>query len=162
MDAHDTFHDLVGELDYPMFIVTVRAAGQQAGCLIGFATQSSMDPPRFLVCLSKGNRTYRIAQQADLLAVHFVPRDAEALAELFGGHSGDEVDKFTQCAWEPGPDGVPILQECGNWFVGRIRDRVDFGDHVGHQLEPVEAHHAGHDSFFEFHRAKHIQPGHPA
>ncbi|MGH3941328.1 MAG: flavin reductase family protein [Pseudonocardiaceae bacterium] len=162
MDAQGTFHDLVGELDYPMFIVTVRADDQRAGCLVGFGTQSSIDPPRFLVCLSKANRTYRVAQQANLLAVHFVPRQAQALAELFGGHTGDEMDKFTQCAWQPGPYGVPILQECGNWFAGRIRDRVDLGDHVGHLLEPIEAHHEGRDAPFEFHRAKHIQPGHPA
>ncbi len=161
MDAQGTFHDLVGELDYPMFIVTVRADDQRAGCLVGFGTQTSMDPPRFLVCLSKLNHTYRVAQRADLLAVHVIPRQAEALAELFGGHSGDDVDKFARCTWKPGPHGVPILQDCGTWFAGQIRDRVDLGDHVGHLLEPIAARHDGDGSFFEFHRAKRIQPGHP-
>jgi flavin reductase (DIM6/NTAB) family NADH-FMN oxidoreductase RutF len=49
----ETFSDLLGELDYPMFIVTVAAGGERNGCLIGFATQSSIDPPRFLAVISK-------------------------------------------------------------------------------------------------------------
>ena len=45
-------HELVSELDYPMFIVTCADERERAGCLVGFATQCSIDPPRFLVCLS--------------------------------------------------------------------------------------------------------------
>jgi hypothetical protein len=59
VDAARTFHALVGGLEYPMFIVTARAGGEPLGCLVGFATQTSIRPPRFLVCLSHNNRTYR-------------------------------------------------------------------------------------------------------
>lgn len=72
----DTFDALVGSLDYPMFIVTATAGDEREGCLVGFATQSSIDPPRFVVCLSKNNRTYRMAKDADSVAVHMVPEDA--------------------------------------------------------------------------------------
>lgn len=149
VDAHGTFGELVGELDYSMFIVTVRAGDEQAGCLVGFGTQTSIDPPRFLVCLSRKNHTYRVAKGSDALAVHFVPRRAEALARLFGGQSGDDVDKFARCAWEPGLGGLPILQECGNWFVGRVLERLDLGDHAGFLLEPVAAHREGSQPHFE-------------
>ena len=71
-----TFNSLVSDLDYPMFIVTACADGERAGCLIGFATQASMDPARFLVGLSQRNRTYRVGIRAQLLAVHFVPEEA--------------------------------------------------------------------------------------
>ena len=87
-----TFNSLVSDLDYPMFIVTACADGERSGCLIGFATQASIDPSRFLVCLSHENRTYRVAQGAELLGVHFVPEEQAELAELFGGETGDEVD----------------------------------------------------------------------
>jgi flavin reductase (DIM6/NTAB) family NADH-FMN oxidoreductase RutF len=99
----DTFNDLVGDLDYPMFIVTTAADGERAGCLVGFATQCSIDPPRFLVCISEKNRTFRLAARAAALAVHFVPEDAADLVDLFGARTGDEVDKFALCEWRPGP-----------------------------------------------------------
>jgi flavin reductase (DIM6/NTAB) family NADH-FMN oxidoreductase RutF len=160
--VRDTFNRLMGDLDYPMFIVTVAAGGERAGCLVGFATQCSIDPPRFLVCISKMNRTYRVARGADALAVHFVPAEAQALAELFGGETGDEVDKFARCEWSPGPDGVPLLEDCPNRFVGTVLERTDGGDHEVFVLEPVLAEYGHRDGVFTFHRAKRIDPGHPA
>jgi flavin reductase (DIM6/NTAB) family NADH-FMN oxidoreductase RutF len=159
--ATATFDALVGELDYPMFIATTRTGDQLGGCLLGFATQTSIDPPRFLVCLSRRNRTFRLARDADALAVHFVPREATALAELFGGETGDEVDKFARCAWEPGPEGLPILAGCENWFAGRVLERLDLGDHVGFLLEPFEVRcEPGEVEYFQ--RVKDVDPGHPA
>src|SRR3954451_9888886 len=155
-------HELIDELDYPMFIVTAAAGGERAGCLVGFATQTSIDPPRFLVCLSVKNHTYRVAQGGDVLGVHLVPAEATALAELFGGETGDEVDKFARVAWHDGPEGVPILDDCDNWFAGRVVERLDAGDHVAHLLEPIEAEQGTPASMFTFHRAKRIPPGHEA
>ncbi|HEX8103664.1 MAG TPA: flavin reductase family protein [Solirubrobacteraceae bacterium] len=157
------FNGLVGDLDYPMFIVTARSrAGEPAGCLIGFASQCSIDPPRWLVCLSKSNRTYRLGRTARTLGVHFVPASADALAELFGGETGDEVDKFARVGWEDGPDGVPILDECRNCFAGRVLDRVDLGDHVGFVLEPIFVRAEVPQPEFTFHRARRIEAGHEA
>jgi flavin reductase (DIM6/NTAB) family NADH-FMN oxidoreductase RutF len=161
MDAA-TFDGLMGELDYSMFIVTAAAGDRREGCLVGFAAQTSVDPSRFLVCLSDKNRTTRLAAEVDHLGVHFVPARAEALAELFGATTGDDHDKFTQCDWEPGPEGVPILGECRNWFVGRVLQRLDLGDHIGHLLEPVASSHGETGPEFSFHRAKRIDAGHEA
>lgn len=161
--AYTRFNDLVGELDYPMFIVTARATdGERAGCLVGFVTQCSIKPPRVLVCLSKVNRTYRVAQSAELLAVHFVPAAATQLADLFGGSTGDDCDKFAACAWEDGPAGVPILEECRNWFTGRVLERLDLGDHCGFVLDPIEVSDEIPQAEFTFHRARRIEPGHEA
>ena len=161
-DARQTFNALVSELDYPMFVVTANAGGERGGCLVGFATQCSIDPPRFLVCMSKRNRTYRVAQDADLLAVHFLPADAEDLAELFGGETGDQVDKFARCSWSEGPGGVPLLDRCLNRFVGKVLQRTDAGDHVAFVLEPVAADKGHPGKQFPFHRAKRIEAGHEA
>ena len=162
-DVVATFHRLVGNLEYPMFIVTARSgSGEALGCLIGFATQTSIDPPRFAVCLSHTNRTYRHGRDAEHLGVHCVPADAAPLAELFGGETGDEVDKFARTAWREGPAGVPILDECPNWFVGRVVWRHDAGDHDAFLLEPVAADADPGEKEFTFHRAKRIEPGHEA
>ena len=153
-------HALVSDLDYPMFIVTAANGRERAGCLVGFATQCSINPPRFLVCLSDKNRTYRVAQDAEVLVVHLVPEEADELAQLFGSETGDDTDKFARCAWHPGPEGTPVLDECGNWFAGRILDRMSGGDHCAFLLEPFEAATEEREEPFTFHRAKRIEPGH--
>jgi flavin reductase (DIM6/NTAB) family NADH-FMN oxidoreductase RutF len=157
---HTEFNRLMSLLDYPLFIVTTAAGEERAGCLIGFASQVSIRPPRFLACLSVKNHTYRVALRANVLAVHLVPADAAALAELFGGETGDEVDKFAQCAWRPGPEGVPLLTDLEDWFAGAVIARSDLGDHCGFLLEPIEGQARRSMAQFTFRRARWIEPGH--
>ncbi len=89
-----------------------------------------------------------------------MPEEAEELAVLFGGETGDEVDKFARCRWRPGIDGTPVLEELENWFAGRVLTRIDFGDHCGHLLEPIDGESGRSDSPLTFRRAKWIEPGH--
>lgn len=158
-----SFHDLTAALDYPMFVVTASSDGERSGCLVGFATQVSIDPPRYLVCLSHTNHTYRVAQGCQVLGVHALERHQRPLAELFGTQTGDEIDKFSQCRWEPGPEGVALLVDCPNRFVGRIVHRVDLGDHSGFVLDVIEP--AEGDASVEplmFQQVRDLQPGHGA
>jgi flavin reductase (DIM6/NTAB) family NADH-FMN oxidoreductase RutF len=155
------FQSLVGRLDYPMLLVTTAGGGERAGCLVGFATQTSIDPARFLACISDKNRTYRVAQEATAMAVHLVPDDRGDIAELFGGETGDDADKFAHAGWHDGPGGVPVLDACPSWFAGRILERIPLGDHVGHLLEPFGGNDAG-DGWLGFTRARQIDPGHEA
>jgi flavin reductase (DIM6/NTAB) family NADH-FMN oxidoreductase RutF len=156
------FHDLVASIDYPMFIVTAAAGARRGGCLVGFVTQSSIQPPRLLVCISKANATFDVASQAEMLAVHFLDQDDRGLARLFGEETGDEVDKFSRCQWEPGPGGVPVLPQCKGWVAGTIRQRLDCGDHVAHLLEPVDGAMARGDGVaLTFQQLRDLKPGHP-
>ena len=136
----EAFESIVGSLDYPMFIVTTAARGTLAGCLVGFASQISIDPPRFLVGLSYKNRTYRITRSAEYVAVQVLPSECRTLAKLFGESTSDDVDKFSQCLWHQGPNGLPILDEAAAWFAGRILERLPFGDHAGLLVAPEGGH----------------------
>ena len=163
-DAGSTaFDQLVGLLDYPMFVVTTRADGELAGCLVGFTSQVSISPPRFLVWLSKRNHTYRVARGATHLAVHLLPRRARALASLFGSETGDRTNKFHRCGWETGPEGLPVLSDAIGWFAGRILDQFDVGDHVGFLLDPVAGHAPERfDTLVTFSDVRDLAPGHQA
>jgi len=156
------FNELMSDLDHPMFVVTVAAGGERDGCLVGFATQCSIHPPRFLACLSVKNRTYRLARGASVLAVHVVGPEEKDLAELFGGETGDEVDKLARWPWHDGPEGVPVLEGPASWFVGRVLAQVDLGDHVGFLLDPVAAHHERSERALGFQQTRDIEAGHPA
>lgn len=160
----DAFDRIAGLLNYPMFVVTTRVGDERAGCLVGFASQVSIHPPRFLVGLSKRNHTYRTAALgATHLAVHLLTLDQVGLARLFGSQTGDEVDKFAQCAWSDGPEGMPILSGAAAWFVGTVLGRHDLGDHVGHLTEPVAGR--APDSLgrlVTFADVRDLEPGHEA
>ena len=152
-------------LDYPMMVVTAVAAdGERSGCLVGFATQCSIHPPRFAVWISRKNHTFGVAERAAVLAVHFLSTADQSLAELFGGATDDEVDKFTRCRWRDGPDGVPVLEDCTRWFAGRVLELMPTGDHVGFLLEPVVASGSGGPwpGQLGFQSAETISPGHDA
>ena len=158
------FESIVGRIDYPMFVVTVLVGDERDGCLVGFATQCSIDPARFLVCMSDKNRTTRLLDGGGgaALVVHLVPEDAGQVVELFGGETGDDTDKFERCEWAPGPEGIPLLADCPSWFAGRIVERLRLGDHIGHVVEPFAGEDPSDGGWFPFSRAKEIEPGHEA
>ena len=103
---------------------------------MGFATQCSFEPPRFLVCLSTANRTFELADSASVIAVHLLTNRNVPIASLFGQLTGDHVDKFATVSWHFGPAGAPILDDCDASFEGRIVEKIPFGDHVGFVLRP--------------------------
>jgi flavin reductase (DIM6/NTAB) family NADH-FMN oxidoreductase RutF len=158
-DTRSPFARFAAGLDYPLYVVTTVAGKEPTGCLVGFATQCSIRPARFLVCLSKSNHTYGLAMQAPVLAVHAIGEGNTAIAELFGGETGDEVDKFKRIGWRL-VHGVPVLDECSCWFAGQVLEQIDLGDHVGFVLKPLEAEPGGGEKQMTFQQATAIEPGH--
>lgn len=155
------FGQLVGQLDYPMLIVTTALGEDRAGCLVGFHTQCSIDPPRYLVCISRLNHTFALAMRSEMLAVHFLDESDYRLASLFGEHTGDTIDKFAACSWRR-LRGLPVLTDVRAWLIGRVLRRTEFGDHTGHLLEPLEARTDGTLRQLAFQQVKSMKPGHPA
>jgi flavin reductase (DIM6/NTAB) family NADH-FMN oxidoreductase RutF len=157
------FGRLARALDPPMAVVTTVADGERAGCLVGFHAQCSISPGRYVVWLSKANHTHRVAMRSEVLAVHFLDRGQRDLAELFGGTSGDDHDKFEHCTWEPGPEGVPILSACPHRLVGRRVALLDEGsDHVCVVVDPVDASAPGGLRPLRLADVADIEPGHEA
>ena len=162
MDA-DAFDALVAAGDSPMVVVTAADGNEQAGCLVGFHTQSSIEPRRYAIWLSKANRTYRVARRSTHLVVHFLDQRDRELAEHFGSETGDEVDKFAGVGWEPGPDGVPVLADCPNHIVvRRVAITDDGGDHVCFETEPIEASSTPGFTPLRYRSVKDLDPGHEA
>jgi flavin reductase (DIM6/NTAB) family NADH-FMN oxidoreductase RutF len=92
-----------------------------------------------MVRLSKANRTCQVAERAERLAVPLPPSDQSRPARLCGSRTGERTDKFTNVPWHPGPGGTLILDDAPAWFVGRVENQIDGGDHVGHLLAPEAA-----------------------
>ncbi|HEY1762921.1 MAG TPA: flavin reductase family protein [Acidimicrobiales bacterium] len=162
MSTEENFHALVSDLDYPMFIVVAATHTERAGCLVGFVTQASIDPPRLVIMLSKLNRTCHVAQATDTLIVHFLNEHNHQLATLFGQASGDDINKFADCEWNEGPDGTPILTGTRGWVEGRTLDRFDAGDHIGHLVEVQEAQIDALGAPLGYQTVRGMEAGHPA
>lgn len=153
---------MVATLDYPMFVVTAAAGTEVSGCLAGFVTQCSIGPPRYVVCISKENHTYSVAVRASGLGLHLLGRDQHQLAALFGELTGDRTGKLDRVAWRPGGTGAPLLAECAAWVEGRVLERLDLGDHVGHLIEPIDGGRGPHPGQLTFSQVQDLSPGHPA
>ncbi|MGW0389988.1 flavin reductase family protein [Streptomyces sp. NPDC003042] len=154
-----------GVLDGPMYVVTAAAGDARAGCLVGFASQCSIHPPRFVVWLSTANHTYRVACEASHVTVHLLLREQRELAELFGGETGDRVDKFARTGWQPGEAGSPVLTAVRTWFTGRIEGRIEGGDHVGFLLAPARQCRPSDGpppALLRYSDVRDLEPGHPA
>lgn len=153
------FSRLATHLDYPLYVVTTAVGEERSGCLIGFATQCSIHPPRFLACLSKKNHTYALALRASVLAVHVIEPGNKDIAALFGGETGDEIDKFAQVRWQQ-RHGAPVLEACERWFVGTVLEKIDLGDHVGFLLSPIDVEPSRESEQLTFQQARDIEAGH--
>jgi flavin reductase (DIM6/NTAB) family NADH-FMN oxidoreductase RutF len=162
MSSSDELQSLLGAIDYPMFIVTASDGREKAGCLVGFVTQASIDPPRMLVMVSKQNHTLRVVEGASELVLHFLHEGNLDLARLFGEETGDEVDKFSRCEWKPTSKGSPVLEGALGWACCEILSRTDVGDHVAHLVEPTSAQLTHLAPQLGFQAVRSLDPGHPA
>ena len=154
---------IAASLDAPLVVVTVAARGRRDGCLVGFHTQSSIEPFHYAVWLSKANLTYDLALFSDRLAVHFLTAADEDLAALFGTTSGDETDKLARCDTETGPDGLPLLARCPNrMVVRRVATFEAGGDHVCFVTVPEEVASAGRFEPLRLASVADLEPGHEA
>ncbi len=161
MEACDPLTD---RADYSLYVATAKAdSGELSGCLVGFVTQCSIRPARFLVCISTANHTYRVIQEAGGIALHLLGGGQTELASLFGEVSGDSADKFERCRWRVGSlTGSPVLVECAAWIEGSILDRFDVGDHQALLVEPLAGGPGTETGTLTIQHLPPLEPGHPA
>jgi flavin reductase (DIM6/NTAB) family NADH-FMN oxidoreductase RutF len=159
--ATDPFATIMSSLDTPMAVVTAAMGDERAGCLVGFHAQSSIEPGRYCVWISKANHTYRVMLRSTHLGIHYLTSADRELAVVFGTLSGDDVDKFGIQEATPGLHGVPVLRACPNrMVVRRIALLDEGGDHVCVATEPVEVHAAGPFTPLRLSDVDDLRPGH--
>jgi flavin reductase (DIM6/NTAB) family NADH-FMN oxidoreductase RutF len=159
------FDRFVANADGAMIVVTVAVDRERDGCLVGFHSQVSIDPPGYVVWISKANHTRSLLPRATHLGVHLLAADQHELAAQFGGQTADDgVDKLAAVDWSPDDHGVPVLTACPNRFVGEIQLLPDLphGDHTGVLLAPVDVSARSPFAPLRLSAVGDIEPGHPA
>ncbi len=160
--AAQAIDGLTATTNYPLYVATVSSSEAHSGCLAGFVTQCSINPPRFIVCISKANHTNLVVDKQSSICLHLLGSGQQAMAELFGSLTGDDIDKFDHCEWTSGTTGVPVLSHCAAWMEGAIRQSFDVGDHIAHVIDPVDGGLGDQDGLLTLKAAPNIDPGHPS
>jgi flavin reductase (DIM6/NTAB) family NADH-FMN oxidoreductase RutF len=163
MDAEEKnrFDRIVATVDGPMIVVTTASQEHVAGCLVGFHTQSSIDPRRYTLWLSKANHTYRVGLRASAFALHFLDSADLDLAERFGTTTGERADKFAGLAWTEGLGGAPLLERCPNRVEAeRVAILDDGSDHVCVTTSPIRASGDGKFTALRLSAVAHLQASH--
>jgi flavin reductase (DIM6/NTAB) family NADH-FMN oxidoreductase RutF len=159
---HEALEAFFDRIDFPYYVVTVRTAdGEMSGCLAGFVTQCSIDPPNFLVCVAKVNHTFGVAERSSAMGLHLLGNEQHELARIFGEETGDLVDKFAQCDWRLGATGAPLLVESAVSMEGIILGHFSAGDHEAFLVRAERAVSGEHDGLLTYRDAPHFRPGHP-
>ena len=154
------FFDLI---DYPYYVVTVRSPeADMSGCLAGFVTQCSIDPPNFLACISKVNHTLGIAERSPGMGLHLLGGDQIDLARLFGEETGDLVDKFASVDWRLGSTGAPFLVDAAVSMEGQVLGISPSAITKLSSMRGVRAVAGGPPGLLTFRSAPPLHPGHPA
>lgn len=150
-------------LDCPYYVITVRAPDEEmSGCLATFVTQSSIDPPNFLACVSRANHSWGVAVRSSAMGLHLLGHDQMDVAKLFGEETGDVVDKFADVDWRLGATGAPLLADVAVALEGTILGHFSVGDHEAFLLRATRSVAGPADGLLTLRSGPPLQPGHPA
>lgn len=118
-------------------VVTVCVDGEPYGLAVNAFSSLSLDPPTVLTCVAKTSATYTRLFATDRMAINLLAADQADVARVFAKSGGD---KFGSIDWQPGPDGVPILDGVAGWFDTRISHRIPVHTHSVFIADVLDAH----------------------
>lgn len=121
------------KLSYGLFVLTVKNADKDSGCIINTAIQAASEPNQLSICLNKANYTHDMLKKAGKFTVSILSQDATFdLFKRFGFQSGRDVDKFSgydKCS--RGENGIYYITEGTNAYISVNVDKMtDLGSHT--------------------------------
>jgi flavin reductase (DIM6/NTAB) family NADH-FMN oxidoreductase RutF len=150
-------------VDFPYYVLTVRTSDEEmSGCLAGFVTQCSIDPPNFVACISHLNHTLGVAVRYSAMGLHLLGEDQLDVARLFGEETGDVVDKFADVDWRIGTTGAPLLADASLALEGTILGHFSVGDHEAFLVRAVRAVGGPGRGLLTHRNSPPLHPGHPS
>jgi flavin reductase (DIM6/NTAB) family NADH-FMN oxidoreductase RutF len=104
------FWRAIGQRATGSTVVTARSTDGPAGFLGLSATHLSADPPLMMVSIDKRTSALATILSARHFAINYLPRDASALADVFGGKGPQKgADRFNTGQWGTLTTGAPVL-----------------------------------------------------
>jgi flavin reductase (DIM6/NTAB) family NADH-FMN oxidoreductase RutF len=133
---------IFAQLDREIWLVTASAGDRRGGLIATFVSHASIVPqlPRVLVGIAKQHHTWQLIQGSGAFAMHLLDEEHIAWVWQFGLHSGRDVDKFADLAWQTGLHGAPLLQDALAWLECGVEATLDTGDRSIYLAEVLDGH----------------------
>ena len=130
------------KLGYGLYVLTVRDAEKDNGCIINTAMQLTSTPQRILLSVNKANYTNEVLLRTGLCNINTLTTQTPfSVFEHFGFQSGRTVNKFAECATETrSENGLIVLPKYTNACLSaKVVDTYDYGTHTLFIADVTEA-----------------------
>jgi flavin reductase (DIM6/NTAB) family NADH-FMN oxidoreductase RutF len=112
-----------------LFVVTSANNGEQAGCTAVWVSRVSFNPPLLAVTLSPTRHTCKVIEDSKQFAINVLGESQLDLARRFGFNTGPDSKKFEGQVIRMVEGGLPVLEGCAAYFVCRVSQVFNVGDH---------------------------------
>jgi flavin reductase (DIM6/NTAB) family NADH-FMN oxidoreductase RutF len=106
------FWQALGQRAVGVTIVTAQGSDGPAGFLGLSATHITANPPSMLVSIDGNTSALAAVLHGGHFAVNYIPADAQALADMFGGKTQAKgADRFDPSQWATLASGAPVFKK---------------------------------------------------
>ncbi|HKC47622.1 MAG TPA: flavin reductase family protein [Gemmatimonadales bacterium] len=128
---HSVAQKLLERFPYGLYVVTVRADGEEHGMTANWITQASVDPPMIAVSIENRSKTIGLIRDAHHFAVSLLTTEQSELAGKLGRTSEQAPQKLKGVKTKPAPKAqTPVLTEAVGWVECRAVASLPAGDHT--------------------------------
>ncbi len=107
-------------------VVTARSSAGPAGFLGLSASHVCADPPLMLVSVDKRTSALQAILTARHFALNFLPREAAAIADMFGGKGPQKgAERFETGRWGVLRTGAPVLLDAAGAIDCRLEEAIE-------------------------------------
>ena len=121
-----TFWRSIGNRAVGSTVVTAASQDGPAGFLGLSATHVCAEPSLVLVSIDRRTSALPVVMAARHFALNFLPREARAIADMFGGKSAQKgADRFEAGKWGTLKTGAPILLSAVGAIDCRLEEAIE-------------------------------------
>jgi len=120
------------KLSYGMYVVSSKKGDKFNGQIATTVFQVAAEPPIVGISINKQNLTHEFISDSKLFSVSVLSKDVQMpYIGLFGFKSGKTNDKFKECKFKVGNNGVPIALEYAISYIEcDVTGSYDAGTHT--------------------------------
>jgi flavin reductase (DIM6/NTAB) family NADH-FMN oxidoreductase RutF len=126
--SEDDFRHALSRFPSGVSVVTTRGSdGRPHGITVSAFCSVSLVPPQVLICIEKITASHPAFNESGAYVVNVLHRSQVTLSERFAAPA---EDKFSDIAFHPGIEGIPVLENALANIECRITKIYDGGDHT--------------------------------